>query len=71
MKLKQFPVSGRCCGPTLTLAVDRTRYFYVQLEDSGGWIKTDGPEEPSFAEFAERLFCPDCGNYFHIPKDLP
>lgn len=71
MTLAPLPESGRCCGPSLTLAIDWTRYFGVELEDDGRWRRTLSHEEESGAPEAVRLFCPDCGEYFEVPEALP
>lgn len=72
MRLKPLPESGKCCGPSLTLAIDHTKYFDVEINSKGGgWRRTFIHEEESEAPEAVRLFCPDCGEYFQIPKVLP
>lgn len=72
MTLAPLPTSGRCCGQSLTLAVDHTKYFVVEINSKGGgWWRTFSHEEESEAPEAVRLFCPDCGEYFQVPKGLP
>jgi hypothetical protein len=69
--LRFLPNTGCYCGQTrLTLAQDCTQYTGVEWVD-GEWQL--GPETVEMTEAPDsvRLFCPDCGTYFHLPDNLP
>lgn len=68
--LKPLPASGRCCNRALTLACDHTEYSTVELVN-GEWQRTYSHMEPTDAPESVRLFCPDCGDYFQVPEELP
>lgn len=68
--LKPLPAGGWCCGPTLTLARETVTYSEVERV-LGGWQVTSKFTEDVLHRQSVRLFCPDCGTYFHIPEDLP
>jgi hypothetical protein len=72
--LRFLPDTGCYCGQTrLTLARDVTAFLGVEFRN-GNWT-SDPADEESFeaidAPESVRLFCPDCGTYFHVPDNLP
>ena len=71
--LKPVPESDTCpsCGEKgLTLAVDKTHYRELFFKDGEWSASPERHTECSEEEHAVRVFCPHCGEYFHVPETI-
>lgn len=64
-------VCTTCNNDGLVLAEDRTHYYEVTCDD-GDWASSPlRHTEQIMGDETVRLFCPHCGERFHVPKTLP
>lgn len=74
MDLKPAPTTNTCptCGKDdpFLLAQDFTSYSKASCLPDGRWEVTHSGDEAAEGEYAVRLYCTGCGEYFHIPEEL-